>query len=491
MSDVFENAVPAKADSFSRLPPHSPEAELGVLACIMQAPQECMPDAAAGLRPAAFYDLNHRTLYEIFVEMYTKGLHIDIITLQQFLKDRNILEQVGGVAFLNSLPDYAPSATSLSHYSKIVSDKFTLRRLIQTGHEMISVAFSNQDADVVQTLDRLETQMLKIGTEMTTEVDFSIRETVLEVTSELEQRASQRQVSNGIPTGFHDLDELIGGLVPADFIVLAARPSVGKTSLAMNIVESVCVDRGIPTGVFSLEMTKKQLVTRMLGARADFNVKKVGSGEPIDWSKVGIAAPQLASAPICIDDTSGLSLMQIRARARRMYQQHGIKLLMVDYISLIAADKRHGEKRSEVVAQISHGLKQLAKELNIPVIVLCQLNRELEKDKNRKPRLSDLKESGGIEEDADVVFMLYNAGEDDVNKDLMTVGCIIAKQRNGPIGEVMLNFDRTRTRYYSKAPVGAEDVPVQEPRQKTQQQPDRRRIDIEDGDDEERQCALD
>lgn len=494
MSDVFENAVPAKADSYSRLPPNSEEGEKGVLACILQAPEECMPDAVACLRASAFYDLKNRTLYEILVDMYTKGLHIDVITLTQYLKDRNALEAVGGIATIATLPDYSPSATGLTHYAKIVRDKFVLRRLIQTGTEIVSTAYSSPDTAVDATLDAIETKVLQIGSEMTVEADTGIREAVLEATNIIEQMASSRQTAMGIPTGFVDLDNMIGGLAPGDLIILAARPSIGKTSLAMNIVENVCVKKGsegVPVGVFSLEMRKTQLILRTLGSMADVNVRKIGDGETVDWAKIGEASTVLSSAPLYIDDTGGLNVMQIRARARRMFQRHGIKLLVIDYLSLIATDRHVRQNRSEVVGMISNSMKQLAKDLSIPVIVLAQLNRELEKDKNRRPRLSDLRESGTIEADADLCLMLYNAGENEKDSDLLTVGCYIAKHRNGPTGEVQLMFDKTRTRYYSKAPVGAEDVPVQEPRQQTQQQPDRRRIDIEDGDDEERQCALD
>jgi replicative DNA helicase len=270
-----------------------------------------------------------------------------------------------------------------------------------------------------------------------------------------------------LATGFADFDKMTSGFHPGEMIVIAARPSMGKTSLAMNIAEHVCIDQRLPVGVFSLEMTAESLVLRMLCSRSRVNLRNVRDGflAERDFPKLTGAAGKMAAAPLFIDDTSGLSILQMRAKARRMHQQHGIKLLVIDYLQLLHSTARRAqENRQQEIADISNGIKALAKELSIPVIVLAQLNRELEKDKNRKPRLSDLRESGSIEQDADLVGLLYKPSvEEDEggvgDQDSRPVNLLIAKQRNGPTGDVNLTFLNSITRFESAAKVSDEDIP--------------------------------
>src|SRR5262249_54414619 len=280
----------------------------------------------------------------------------------------------------------------------------------------------------------------------------------------------QRQgMLTGVGTGFTDLDKMTSGLHPGEMIVIAARPSMGKTSLAMNIAEHAAVDLKLPVGVFSLEMTAESLVLRMLCSRSRVNLRNIRDGflAERDFPKLTGAAGKLANAPLFIDDSSGLSILQLRAKARRMSQQFGIKLFVIDYLQLLNSTSRRAENRQQEIADISNGIKALAKELNVPVIVLSQLNRELEKDKNRKPRLSDLRESGAIEQDADLVALLYkpNSGDEDdgasQEQDANPVNLFIAKQRNGPTGDVPLTFLKGYTRFESAAKVSAEDVPAE------------------------------
>jgi replicative DNA helicase len=272
----------------------------------------------------------------------------------------------------------------------------------------------------------------------------------------------------GIATGFADLDKMTSGLHPGEMVVIAARPSMGKTSLAMNIVEHVAIEQRLPVGVFSLEMTSESLVLRMLCSRSRVNLRNVREGflAERDFPKLTGAASKMANCPLYIDDTPGLSILQLRAKARRMHQQHGIKLLVIDYLQLLhSTAKRAQESRQQEIADISNGVKALAKELELPVIVLAQLNRELEKDKNRKPRLSDLRESGSIEQDADLVGLLYKPSVDEdegggnEDTDSRPVNLLIAKQRNGPTGDVHLTFLNSITRFESASKVSDEDVP--------------------------------
>jgi replicative DNA helicase len=273
----------------------------------------------------------------------------------------------------------------------------------------------------------------------------------------------------GVGTGLADLDKMSSGFHPGEMIVIAARPSMGKSSLAMNIAEHVAVDQGLPVGVFSLEMTAESIVLRMLCSRSRVNLRSVRDGflAERDFPKLTGAAGKLARAPLVIDDSSGLSILQLRAKARRMSQQHGIKLFVVDYLQLLHSTARRAENRQQEIADISNGLKSLAKELSVPVIVLSQLNRELEKDKNRKPRMSDLRESGSIEQDADLVGLLYKPSSDDDDGgsaggdelDAVPVNLLIAKQRNGPTGDVNLTFLKSYTRFENAARVSDEDVP--------------------------------
>jgi len=272
----------------------------------------------------------------------------------------------------------------------------------------------------------------------------------------------------GIGTGFADLDKMTSGLHEGEMIVIAARPSMGKTSLAMNIADTVAVDQRLPVGVFSLEMTAEALVLRMLCSRSRVNLRHITSGflANQDFPKLTGAAGKLANAPLFIDDSAGLSILQLRAKARRMAQQYGIKLFVIDYLQLLHSTARRAENRQQEIADISNGIKALAKELKVPVIVLSQLNRELEKDKNRKPRLSDLRESGAIEQDADLVALLYkpSGGDDDdgggPEQDAEPVNLLIAKQRNGPTGDVNLTFLKSYTRFESAAKISGDDLPT-------------------------------
>ncbi len=432
----------------------------------MLSPNDCMGECIEKLKggAAVFYDLRNQTIYGMMAEMYDKREAIDVITLQQRLKDKQVLEQVGGINYLVSVADSVPSSANLMYYLNIVLEKYVLRIMIRTCTEVIGRIFEHE-GEVDSLLDEVEREILGIGESRVEGTSIKIKELVKKAINTIEEYHQRQGTLTGIGTGFTDLDKMTSGVRGGEMVVIAARPSMGKTSLAMNIAEHVAIEQKIPVGVFSLEMTSESLVMRMMCSRARVNLRNVREGflAERDFPRLTGAAGQLANAPLYIDDSSGLSILQLRAKARRMYQHFGIKLFVVDYLQLLHSTARRAENRQQEIADISNGIKSLAKELNVPVIVLSQLNRELEKDKDRKPRLSDLRESGAIEQDADVVCLLYKPSREDDDAgeeaDAMPVNLLIAKQRNGPTGDVHLTFLKQYTRFESAAKISDDAVP--------------------------------
>jgi replicative DNA helicase len=457
------------ATRIDRLPPHSPEAEQGVLGCVLLSPNDCMGDCIGKFKAGAevFYDLRHQTIYGALSEMYDAREAIDLITLQQRLKDKNLLEQVGGLAYLAALPDTVPSSANLSYYLDIVQEKFLLRKMIHTCTDVVGRVYDFEgDADAL--MDEVERDILQINEARVQSKTILIKELVHNAITTVENFHQRQGMLTGIGTGFTDFDKMTSGMHAGEMIVIAARPSMGKTSLAMNIAEHAAVEEKLPVGVFSLEMTADSLVLRMLCSRARVNLRSMREGflSERDFPKLTGAAGKLSSAPLFIDDSPALSILQLRAKARRMKQQYDIKLFVIDYLQLLHSTARRAQdNRQQEIADISSGVKSLAKELAVPVIVLSQLNRELEREKNRKPRLSDLRESGAIEQDADVVGLLYKPSSDDEEsvtgeeQEAQAVNLLIAKQRNGPTGDVNLTFLKQYTRFENAAKVSDEDMP--------------------------------
>jgi len=466
-----KTSATAGTPKMDRLPPHSVEAEQGVLGCVLLSPNDCMGECIEKLKPGhlVFYDLRHQTLFQALTEMFDQKEAIDLITLQQRLKNKQQLEGVGGLAYLSSLPDAVPSAANLQYYLDIILEKYLLREMMQTCTDIVGRVF-DYEGEVDALLDEVERDILLISEERVSGASLTIKELVNRAITKIEEYHQNQGMLTGLSTGFVDFDKMTTGLHEGEMIVIAARPSVGKTSLAMNIAEHVALEMKVPVGVFSLEMTAEQLVLRMLCSRSRVNLRNVRDGflAERDFPKLTGAAGKLAGAPLFVDDSSALSILQLRARARRMWQQFGIKLFVIDYLQLVHSNSRRAENRQQEIAEISGGLKALAKELKVPVLVLSQLNRELEKrGPGERPRLSDLRESGAIEQDADLVGLLYREtknkdGEEepDVEQDAIAVKLFIAKQRNGPTGDVDLTFLKSYTRFESAAKVSAEDVPA-------------------------------
>jgi replicative DNA helicase len=460
---------PVKLD---RLPPHSPEAEQGVLGCALLSPNECLGECVEKLKDngqEVFYDLRHQTIYETLATMFNTRDAIDVITVQQRLKDKQLLDQVGGIAYLSQLQDAVPSAANLSYYLDIVKEKFLLRKMIQTCTEVVGRVY-DYEGDVDALMDEVERDVLRISESRAQSDSLTTKELVGKAIGTIENFFSRKGALTGLGTGYADLDRMTDGLHGSEMVVIAARPSMGKTSLAMNIVENVVLEQKLPAAVFSLEMSAEALVMRMMCSIARVNLRSIREGfmSEADFPKLTNAAGRLANSKLFIDDSAGLSILQLRARARRLHQMHGVKLFVVDYLQLLhSTARRSQENRQQEISDISSGLKALAKELKVPVLVLSQLNRELERDKSRKPRLSDLRESGAIEQDADLVGLLYkpSAGEDDDGNmeeaDGVPVNLLIAKQRNGPTGDVNLTFLKSYTRFESAAKVSDEDVPME------------------------------
>ena len=462
---------PAAVDlsKVDRLPPHSLEAEQGVLGCMLLSPNECVGLCLEKFKGGSevFYDLRHQTVFELLVAMYDQKTPIDLITVQQRLKDKQQLDAIGGIAYLSALLDAVPSAANLSYYADIVREKSMLRKMIRTCTEVVG-RVHEYEGEVDALLDEVERDVLRISEERVEASTLTIKELVHGAINKIEDFHARQGMLTGLATGFPDFDKMTSGLHGGEMIVIAARPSMGKTSLAMNIVEHVVLEERQPVGVFSLEMTAESLVLRMLCSRSRVNLRSIREGflAERDFPKLTGAAGKLSLAPLYIDDSPGLSILQLRAKARRMWQQYGIKLFVIDYLQLLNSTSRRAENRQQEIADISGGIKALAKELKVPIIVLAQLNRDIEKRPKATPMLSDLRESGAIEQDADLVALLYkpSSGEEDdsgprEDQEALPVNLLIAKQRNGPTGDVNLTFLKSYTRFESAAKFSSDDVP--------------------------------
>jgi replicative DNA helicase len=393
--------------------------------------------------------------------MFNSREAVDLITVQQKLKDNQLLEQIGGIAYLSQLQDAVPSAANLAYYLEIVREKYLLRKMISTCTEVVGRVY-DYEGDVDALMDEVERDVLRISESRAQGDVLTTKDLVNKAIGTIENYFSRKGVLSGIATGFPDLDRMTDGLHGAEMIVIAARPSMGKTAFSMNIAEHVAINAKKPVAIFSLEMSSQQLVQRLLCSRARVNLGNVRNGflAERDFHSLTTHASKLADSPIFIDDTPGISILELKAKARRMKTQHKIELIVIDYLQLLRSTSRRAQDNRQLeIAEISAGIKALAKELSLPIIVIAQLNRNPESrtgDSKGRPRLSDLRESGSIEQDADMVGLLvreeYYADTDEEKAE--TEGkatLIIAKQRNGPVGEVALTFLKEYTRFEDRA----------------------------------------
>ena len=434
------------------------EAEQGVLGSMLISPRETIAECVEKINEEYFYVPAHQTVYTILVELWNAGQGIDLITFTQVLRDRNVLDAIGGAAFVTSLFTFVPTAANVGYYLEIVRDKYILRQIISAATESVRRAYEEQD-EVSNLLDEVEAKILAVGEDRFKGQMPTMKDQVMAAIEAIEGLYERKGGITGISTGFAELDRMTSGLHPAEMIVVAGRPSMGKTALAMNIAEHVAIHEKLPVAVFSLEMSSQQLVQRLLCSRARVNLQKVRDGflAERDFPSLTAAAAKLAEARIFIDDSAGLSILELRAKARRLKAQHEIQLIIVDYLQLLRSmTRRAQENRQLEISEISAGIKGLAKELKIPIIVVAQLNRQPEARSGGKPRLSDLRESGSIEQDADLVALLvrpeiYEEDEDARAEKAGEAELIIAKQRNGPVGEIQLTFLKEFTRFEDRA----------------------------------------
>lgn len=451
-----------------RLLPQSPDAERGVLSSFLISPREigglC---ASKGIDEEWFAIPSHALIYRNLLEMWDKNEPIDFITLTQRLRGNECLDQCGGAAFVTELFTFLPTAANAPYYVDILGELAQLRRLIKVCTEYAGKGYDERN-NIEGLIDKLEVDVLKIRGSASIDRLMSAKEAVVIAIGQIEDMYERKGSVSGLATGFSDLDRITDGMHPGEMIVIAARPSQGKTALAMNIAEFVSLELKQAVGVFSLEMTTPQLIQRMLCARARVNLARVRDGflSERDFPALQMAASRIAEARLYIDDQSGMTIQQLRAKARRMKQQWNIQLLIVDYLQLLrSTSKRAENNREQEVADISGGLKDLAKELQIPLIVLAQIKRGFdERAMKGRPRLSDLRESGSIEADADTVAFIVRYelfAESEEEKELMQgkADLIIAKQRNGPIGDVPLTFLKEYTRFETRAKGFEDDEP--------------------------------
>lgn len=435
-----------------KVPPQNIEAEMAVLGSML------IDDEAISLAievlpsEECFYRDTHRVIFTSILNLYNSNKAVDLITICDELRKQNLLDKIGGASFLTSLANTVPTSANIQHYASIVREKATLRALIDNSTQIITDAY-NAEGNADQVLDNAERLVFEISDRRRSSSFIPLKELIKDAIEVIDKLYQKKAHVTGIPTGFVDFDIKTAGLQSSDLIVIAARPSMGKSALAIGIAEYAAVVEKVPVAFFSLEMSKEQLVQRLICSHARIDANKVRTGflAVSDWPKLTAAAGKLSEAPVFIDDTPAISVMELRAKARRLKSHHDIKLIILDYMQLMRGSGRI-ENRQQEISEISRSLKALARELNVPLIAISQLSRAVESRTDHKPQLSDLRESGAIEQDADVVVLImreeyYNPTED--NKGIAEIN--IAKQRNGPVGSFNLTFIREYTRFENMA----------------------------------------
>jgi replicative DNA helicase len=444
--------------SIDRLPPQSIEAEQSVLGALL-IDRDAVVEVAEFLRPEDFYRNHNGTVYRAVLSLYERREPVDIVTVAEGLEREGQLEQVGGSAYLTSLINLTPTAVNAVHYARIVERKAVLRNLIAAAGRIAGVGYEDS-ADVDEAIDRAEQELFSVSQKRVSSGFSALRTLLHSAYDRLDYLHQHKGEISGIRTGFADLDAMTTGLQKSDLIVVAARPSIGKTSLALNFAEHAAVREGKTIGVFSLEMSKEQLVLRLLSSVANIDSQRLRTGflEEMDFTRLAPAMNALAEAPVYIDDTPNISTMELRTKARRLQAESGLDMIIVDYLQLMQSSiNSRDANRVQEVSEISRGLKALARELQVPVVALSQLSRQAEMRESKEPRLSDLRESGSIEQDSDLVMFLWRdkeRGAEDQDMDGEVVNLKLAKHRNGPTGETKLWFRKRQTRFVSYAEEG-------------------------------------
>ena len=438
--------------SLEKTLPHNLEAERSILGAILLDDKAALPVFEI-LKSQDFYLESHRRIFDRMLQLMNNSRPIDLVTLKEELQRANELETIGGAAYLASLTDYLPRVLNIEYYAQIVRSKSTLRRLIQISGEIMARSYQDEEPaeDILQ---HIEKTIFDIASQQFRTGFSSITPIVSDVFKQIEELSNRKAPVTGLETGFVDLDRMTAGMHPSDLIIVAARPGLGKTSLCLNIAEHVAIRKHKTVGIFSLEMSKEQLVKRLLCSEARIDAHRVNTGflNKEDWNKLSRASGDLSDTKIFIDDTASVTVSELRTKARRLSLEHGLDLLIVDYLQLMSGSNQRYENRTQEISQISRGLKAIAKDLRIPVIAVSQLSRAVESrtGEHRRPQLSDLRESGSIEQDADLVLFIYR--EDMFNPTEENNGLaelIIGKQRNGPTGSIQLAFSKQFTKFDS------------------------------------------
>lgn len=432
-----------------RVPPQNIEAEQAVLGAIL-LDSDALVTAMERVSSDDFYRGSHQRIFEAMIELAQEDEPVDLITLTARLQNKQELEEAGGVTYLSELANAVPTAANVDYYAQIVEEKSMLRRLIRTATQIVSNGYASSE-DVGLMLNDAEQRILEISQRRSSSGFVSIRDVLMEVFERVEFLYSHKGGTTGIPSGFHDLDKMTSGFQRSDLIIVAARPSVGKTAFALNIAQNVGVRAKETVAIFSLEMGAAQLVQRMVCAESNVDAQRMRTGflESDDWEKLTMAIGALSKANIYIDDSPGITVADIRAKCRRLKQEKGLGMILIDYLQLISG-RGKGDNRQQEVSEISRTLKQIARELDVPVIALSQLSRGVEQRQDKRPMMSDLRESGSIEQDADIVAFLYRDDYYDKETEKKNIiEIIIAKQRNGPVGTVELAFLKNYNKFVS------------------------------------------
>ncbi len=435
-----------------RVPPQSLDSEMALLGAIMRSP-DAIHEVTDIVVPETFYADKHKVIFETMLELNGRGEPIDLVSLSAKLSDKSVLERVGGRAYLAELIQSIPPASNVRHYAELVKKKYTLRRLIAAAEEISDLGF-DESRDIDELLDRAEKQIFDISNSANTSKFIALGSTLDEAWERLDRLHKTRDELRGVPTGFRDLDNMLSGFQESDLIILAARPSMGKTALALDIARQAAVNHNVPVGIFSLEMSSGQLVDRMLSADSQVNAWKLRTGKlsiEHDFEKLRGSMDRLAKAPIYIDDQPGNNILKMRSVARKLKIEKGLGMIIVDYLQLMTPTGSSAKSDNVVqqVTEISRSLKQLARELKVPVLALSQLSRDVEKrGGDGRPKLSDLRDSGSIEQDADVVMFIHREDKYRENSDKQNIAQIhIDKHRNGPVGSIELYYDAERTTF--------------------------------------------
>jgi replicative DNA helicase len=450
-----DSPAPKPSDPLN-LPPQNIEAEESLLSAIL-VDNTALLEVVEILAPQDFYRTAHQKIFAAISDLFNRGEPIDLVTLANGLKEKGHLEGVGGAAYLARLVDTVPMAVNAQHYARIVHDKAVLRRLIEKANAITKRCFQ-EHGGTEEIIDFAEASIFEVTEKKARQAFYPLSKLIDGNIDFLEEKQKNKSMVTGVPTGFTHLDNLTSGFQNSDLIILAARPSMGKTALALNMARNAAVDAGVPVAIFSLEMSKEQLSLRLLCSEARIDSSRLRSGffSMEDWDRLTDAAGVLSAAPIFIDDSPTLSAMEVRAKARRLKMDKNIGLIVIDYLQLMQG-RASAERRDLEISEISRSLKALAKEISLPVLALSQLNRMLEQRTDKRPRLSDLRESGALEQDADVVAFIYRDevyNKEEANPHKGTAEVILAKQRNGPTGDVLLTFLSAYTRFENMAPEG-------------------------------------